>query len=192
MKIDQYDASQFAEANRLLLPPGEAWQWPLGGFGDEVLQAHNQEFARMHAQIQSVIDYASTIHQPAQASWHLDEYRRVAYEAVLAKIDNLPRRYAAIGSHIGDRLWSSAGVDGDFNIPLIEVDHLIGPARVGSRIGDALWGTRSRYILRVRYFRSVANPKAIWDALLAFKQAHVFLWFEDITGVGGNVNYAQD
>jgi hypothetical protein len=28
--------------------------------------------------------------------------------------------------------------------------------------------------------------------LMAFKQAHVFLWFEDISGVGGEVNYGQN
>jgi len=36
------------------------------------------------------------------------------------------------------------------------------------------------------------NPQLVWNALNAFKQAHVFLWFEDITGVGGQVNYAQN
>jgi hypothetical protein len=44
----------------------------------------------------------------------------------------------------------------------------------------------------VRYYRSVVDPKVLWDALVAFRQAHVFLWFEDITGDGGEVGYAQD
>jgi hypothetical protein len=74
----------------------------------------------------------------------------------------------------------------------VQVDHLVGPFRVGSHAGERLWGHRSRYVLRVRYYRSVVDPKVLWDALMAFKQAHVFLWFEDITGVGGEVNYAQD
>jgi hypothetical protein len=36
----------------------------------------------------------------------------------------------------------------------------------------------------------VVDPKVLWDALAEFKQAHVFLWFEDITGSGGEVSYA--
>jgi len=69
---------------------------------------------------------------------------------------------------------------------LVQVDHLVGPFRVGSHVGDRLWGSRGRYVMQVRYYRSVVNPKVIWDALMEFKQAHVYLWFEDITGVGGN------
>ena len=56
----------------------------------------------------------------------------------------------------------------------------------GSRIGDRLWGSRGRYVLRVRYYRSVVNPAVLWEALSAFQQSHVFLWFEDISGVGGS------
>ncbi|WP_435626992.1 hypothetical protein [Candidatus Ferrigenium straubiae] len=68
----------------------------------------------------------------------------------------------------------------------MQVDHLLGPFRAGSKAGQQLWGTRSRYVLRVRYYRSVVNPRPLWDALNAFKQAHVRLWFEDITGTGGS------
>ena len=66
----------------------------------------------------------------------------------------------------------------------------LGPFRVGSHAGDRLWSTRGRYVLRVRYYRSVVDPEVLWEALSAFKQAHVFLWFEDISGVGGS--YAQN
>lgn len=190
MKLKQYTASHFTEANKALLPPGAAWQWPEGGFGDALIQGQSQEFARLDAAIQDVIDYATAIHLPAQDNWHINEYRRVANEALNGLAEVMPRKAAAIGGHIGDRLWGHDAPTENFAIPLLKVDHLVGPARIGSKIGDSLWGQRTRYILRVRYYRSVVNPQLIWNALNAFKQAHVYLWFEDITGVGGNVNYA--
>ena len=189
MKLKPYTASQFTEANKALLPPGAAWQWPAGGFGDALIQAQSQEFARLNAEIQGVIDYATVTHQPAQANWHIDEYRRVANAALNGLTETMPRKAAIIGSKIGNRLWSINAPTINFAVALLKIDHLVGPARIGSKIGAALWATRSRHILRVRYYRSVVNPQLIFNALDAFKQAHVFLWFEDITGVGGQ-NYA--
>ena len=192
MQLKPYIASQFTEANKALLPPGAAWQWPAGGFGDALIQAQSQEFARLNAEIQGVIDYATVTHQPAQANWHIDEYRRVANAALNGLTETMPRKVFAAGSKAGNRLWSKNGPATIFPVALLQVDHLVGPFRAGSHAGERLWGTRSRYILRVRYYRSVVNPKAVWDALLAFKQAHVFMWFEDITASGGEVNYAQN
>jgi len=192
MKLIKYTARHFANAHEALRPPGAAWRWPAGGFGDSLILAKSQEFSRLDDAIQELISYAATVHKPAQANWHISEYRRVANEALNGLTETMPRKAAAIGGHIGDRLWSHNAPNEDFAIPLLKVDHLLGPARIGSKIGDALWGQRARYILRVRYYRSVVNPQVVWDALNAFKQAHVFLWFEDITGVGGQVNYAQD
>ena len=136
-----------------------------------------------------MIDFATVAHQPAQANWHIDEYRRVANAALNGLTETMPRKAAIIGSKIGNRLWSINAPTINFAVALLKIDHLVGPARIGSKIGAALWATRSRHILRVRYYRSVVNPQLIFNALDAFKQAHVFLWFEDITGVGGQ-NYA--
>lgn len=192
MKLIKYTARHFANAHESLRPPGAAWQWHEGGFGDSLILAQSQEFARLDAEIQAVIDYAPMTHQPAEANWHINEYRRVANAALNGLTETMPRKAAAIGGHISQRLWGHNAPAENFAIPLLKVDHLVGPARIGSKIGNALWGNRSRYILRVRYYRSVVNPETIWNVLNAFKQAHVFLWFEDITGVGGQVNYAQN
>lgn len=190
MQLTHYSARQFADSLKNLLPPGAAWQWPAGGFGDAFLLAQAQEFARIDASIQLVINYAISIHYPAKSSWTLADYRQVANNALAGVIETLPRKMFAIGSRIGQRLWSVNAPATTFTVPLVQVDHLVGPLRIGSRVGNRLWGHRSRYILRVRYYRSVVNPKILFDALNAFKQAHVYLWLEDITGNGGYVNYA--
>lgn len=192
MRLNQYSARHFADAHESLRPPGAAWKWPEGGFGDSLILARSQEFARLDSAIQDVIDSAAPMHQPAQMNWHIDEYRRVANEALNGLAETMPRKAAAIGSHIGDRLWSHNAPAENFTVPLLKIDHLLGPARIGSKIGDGLWGHRARYILRVRYYRSVVDPLPIFNALNAFKQAHVYLWFEDITGAGGQINYAQN
>ena len=192
MKLTGHSARQFAEAFRALLPPGAAWEWPEGGLGDALLLGTGQELARLEADVQLVVDAAVDLHKPAVSNWHISEYRRVANQALAGVVESMPRRAFVAGSHAGDRLWSRAAPSLTFPVPLVQVDHLVGPFRVGRHAGDRLWGHRSRYVLRVRYYRSVVDPKVLWDALMAFKQAHVFLWFEDITGVGGEVNYAQD
>jgi len=187
MKITAHTPREFADAIRALLPPGAAWEWPEGGLGDGMLRGTAEELARVEASAQQVLDNAIDTHRPKSSSWHISEYRRIAQEALAANGigETLPRRPAAIGSRIGDRLWSHAAPDLTFPVDLVRVDHLLGPARIGSRIGDQLWGSRSRYILRVRYYRSVVDPAVLWAALAEFQQSHVFLWFEDITGAGG-------
>lgn len=192
MILPTHTLRQFAEAIKSMLPPGAAWRWNIGGLGDKIMLAAAAELVRVEQALQPVLDNAIETHRPAQASWHIDEYRRVANEALNGLTETMPRRPAGIGSHIGNRLWSASAPSETFPVALLQVDHLVGPAKIGSHIGDQLWGERSRYILRVRYYKSVVDPKPIWDVLKAFKQAHVFLWFEDITGVAGEVSYAQD
>jgi len=192
MKVPAHTPRQFADALKALLPPGAAWEWPEGGVGDALLLATAQELARVDSAAQEVLDRAIDAHRPKYGNWHISEYRRIANEAIASVAEPLPRKPAAIGAHIGVRLWSHASPQQTFPIALCRIDQLFGPARIGSHVGDGLWGNRSRYILRVRYYRSVVNPKALWDVLMAFKQAHVFLWFEDISGAGGEVNYGQN
>ncbi len=194
MKVTAHSPREFADALKALLPPGAAWEWPEGGTGDALLLGTAEELARVEAAAQGVLDNAIETHRPKTSSWHISAYRRIAEEALGGLVETMPRRPFAIGSKVGQRLWSQAAPGLNFPIALVKVEHLLGPAHVGnghgSRIGDRLWGTRGRYVLRVRYYRSVVNPTALWEALAAFKQAHVFLWFEDISGVGGS--YGQN
>lgn len=194
MKITAHIPREFADAIKALLPPGAAWEWPEGGLGDGMLLGTAEELARIEAAAQQVLDNAIETHRPKSSSWHISEYQRVAEESLGGLVETMPRRPCAIGSKVGARLWSHAAPGLTFPIDLVRVEHLLGPARVGnghgSRIGDRLWGSRGRYVLRVRYYRSVVNPAVLWEALSAFQQAHVFLWFEDISGVGGS--YAPD
>lgn len=185
MKLPQYDAGQYAAALQALLPPGQAWQWPAGGLGDAMLQGTAQELARVGAHGQQVLDAAIEAHRPKASSWHIDEYRRVATEA-LGDLQEPARRAFTVGSKAGQRLWSQAGAALTFPIDLVQVSHLVGPMRVGSQVGKRLWGPRGRYVLLVRYYRTVVDPQVLWEALDAFRQAHVYLWFEDISGVGGS------
>lgn len=191
MQITQHTVAEFAEAQRSLLAPGAAWKWPIGGLGHDLLTGMAAELARVEAATQLVLDKAIETHRPRISSWHIDEYRRVANEAIAGVAETMPRKMLAVGSHVGDRCWSAAGPATTFPVELVQVDHLVTqPLRVGSHVGDRCWSHRGRYILRVRYYRSVVDPKVLWDALAEFKQAHVFLWFEDITGSGGEVSYA--
>lgn len=192
MKIFAHDAGEYAASLKALLPPGSAWDWPAGGLGHAMLHGTGEELARVEAETQKVLDNAIETHRPGAANWHLNTYRAVANQAVANVVEVMPRKMCAVGSHVGDRLWSAAGPATTFPVQLVQVDHLVGPFRVGSHVGDRLWGHRSRYVLRVRYYRSVVDPRLLWEALKAFKQSHVFLWFEDITGFGGEVSYAQD
>lgn len=190
MQIPGHTPREFVDALKALLPPGAAWDWAEDTLGDDILLGSSEELARIDSAVQLVVDAAIEGHRPKFGNWHIDEYRRVAGQAIAGRVETFPRRAAAIGGHIGDRLWSHAAPQETFPIDLLRVEHLIGPARMGSHIGDGLWSHRSRYIIRVRYYRSIVDPKPLWDALTAFKQAHVFLWFEDISGVGGQ--YGQN
>ncbi|WP_209022517.1 hypothetical protein [Rhodocyclus gracilis] len=164
----------------------------MGGFGDTLLLACGKELARIDEACSSVLDLAIETHRPKAASWNITEYRRVAREAIEGVTEALPRKTFAVGARVGDRVWSSAAPETTFSVPLVRVYHLLQPLRVGSRVGDRLWGSYSRYSLRVEYYRSVVNPKLLWDALSEFKQAHVKLTFVDITGVAGGVSYEEN
>lgn len=192
MKIAQYSPREYADAIKALLPPGAAWDWPEGGVGDAMLLGTAEELARVDEATQDALDAAIEAHRPGKCNFHISEYRRVAGEALAGVAEAMPRKTAAIGCRIGTRLWSHAAPETTFPVDLYRIDHLLGPARIGSRVGCGLWGPLGRRILRVRYYRSVVDPKVLWDALVAFRQAHVFLLFGDITGDGGEVSYAQD
>lgn len=175
-----------ADAIRALLPPGAAWDWPVGGLGDAMLLATAQEPARVEAATPAVLDTAIDTHRPATMSWHINEYRRVAAEAIAGAVEVMPRQPFTVGCHVGQRLWSHAAPGTTFPVDLVRVDHMLRPFRVGSRVGEGLFASDKRYVLRVRYYRSVVDPAPLWAALDAFRQAHVYLSFEDITGVGGS------
>jgi hypothetical protein len=188
MKLTAHTRNDYAEAQRALLPPGAAFEWPQDGFGDSLLKGMADELVRVGEDAQKVLDNAIALHTPKYVNWHIDEYRRVALAAIAGVAETLPRKKARIGSKVGDRLWSAAVPA--FPVDLLRIDHLVGPLRVGSHVGDRAWTPNGRFVLRVRYYSSVVNPRPLWDALLAFKQAHVYLWFEDITGTGGS--YGQN
>jgi hypothetical protein len=190
MQLKSHLPNDYADAQRALLPPGAAFDWPQGGLGDALLQGMGQEPARVGDGAQQLLDAAIAQHTPKAVSWHIDAYRKVANDALIGVAEVMPRRTFAVGGHVGDRVWSAAAPATTFSMPLVKVDHLVGPLRVGSHVGDGCWTSVGRMVLRVRYYRSVVNPKLLWDALTAFKQAHVWLWFEDITGSGGA--YGQD
>lgn len=192
MIVEPHEARDYADALKALLPPGAAWEWPEDGAGDALLLATAQELARVDGACQGVLDNAIETHRTRAASWNIAEYRRVAREAVAGVAETLPRKTFAVGARVGDRAWSAAAPDTTFAVPLVRVYHLLQPLRVGSRVGDRLWNTYSRYALRVEYYRSVVDPQLLWDALAAFKQAHVQLNFVDITGVAGEVSYAEN
>ena len=188
MTIKKHTSDDFAEAALALLPPGAAWDWPKDGAGYALLKACGEEYARLEANIRIVLDWAVEQHRPTYLSWHSRDYRLEAEEALAGVAEIMPRKMTAVGSHVGDRLWSINAPNEKWPVPLIRLINLIGPARVGSHAGDRLWGQRSRYILVVQYYRSVVDPEILRKALNDFKQSHIFLWFEDITGVGGYID----
>ncbi|MDR2188959.1 MAG: hypothetical protein LBE62_13115 [Azonexus sp.] len=185
MRLTPHTAHDYAAALAALLPPGKAWEWPEGGLGDAMLFGTAEELARLDADGQAVLDRAIDTHRPKAASWHIDAYRRIAFEAVSIAPEILPRKPFTVGSKAGQRLWSHAAPGLDFPVPLVRVDHLVGPFRAGSKAGERLWGRESRAILYVRYYKTVVDPAKLAAALSEFQQSHVFLWFEDITGQGG-------
>ena len=186
MKIPLHTVREYADAIKALLPPGAVWEWPVGGFGDSMLLATGQELVRIEQAAQDVLDQAIVIHTPKATNWNIAAYRAVAKAAVAGVTEAMHRTPCSIGSRIGSRLWSITSPDHPFPIDLVRVDHLFGNPRIGSRMGVSLWKEIGWYVLRVRYYRSVVDPAILWAALSDFKQAHVFLWFEDITGAGGH------
>lgn len=187
MKLKAHTANDFADAALALLPPGAAWDWPKDGTGYALLKACGEEYARLEAAIRIVLNWTVERHRPTYLSWHISDYRRVADEALAGCVETMPRRMTAVGSHVGDRLWSANASNETWPVPLVRLRQA-SPARIGSHAGDQLWGHRSRYILIVQYYRSVVDPEILRKVLNAFKQSHIFLWFEDITGVGGYID----
>ena len=183
--MKSHAVTDYADAVMALLPPGAAWNWTKGGTGYALVSSSCAEFTRLEADIRAVLYSAIKTHAPKFQSWHISEYQRVAENAIAGVTELFPRHAATIGCHIGNRLWSGNAQNETFHVPLVTVNRLEGPAHIGRRIGDRLWGHYGRYVLVVRYYKSVVDPALLWDALMAFKQSHVFLWFEDITGVGG-------
>lgn len=184
--LKAYTAREFADAMQALLPPGAAWEWPVGGVGDSLMLALGQELARVASAPGGILADAVAAHHRGGGSFHISVYRTVAATAVAGTVEGV-RKPLRVGSRVGDRLWSH--VPAAFAVPLVQVDHLTyKPLRVGSHVGDRCWGRGARLALRVRYYRSVVDLAALAAALRAFKQAHVQLWFEDITGVGGEEN----
>ena len=188
MLLAAHSADDFAGALRALLPPGEAWDWPAGGLGATMLGATSIELARVDATVQEVLDLAIARHKVAGGSWRLVDYQRVADESQAGIVEALPRKVFGAGSFAGQRLWHSPAV---FAVPLTRLSQAR-PFCAGSCAGDRLWSQRARYVLVVRYYKTVVDVQALWDALMAFKQAHVYLWFMDITESGGGVNYVQN
>lgn len=188
MIILSYSARDFADAMRALLPPGAAWDWPADGVGDALMVAMGQELARISDGRAEVLIRAVDIHRPASCDFSLSQYRAVAVQAIAGVVE-APRKMFAVGGRVGDRVWSASGAGSTWPVALVSVDPIAGPPRVGSQVGCLCWSSRSRVMLRVRYYCSVVDPRVIWDALQAFKQAHVVLWFEDVTGSGGGAFY---
>ena len=119
MKVTAHSARDFTDAIKALLPPGAAWDWPVGGVGDALLLSTAEELARVDAATQAVLDRAIDVHRPKASSWNITEYRRVAREAVSTISETLPRRTFAVGSKVGDRIWSQAAPGLTFPIELV-------------------------------------------------------------------------
>lgn len=199
MHLTPHSAADYERALELLLPPGKAWEWPDGSLGHALLFSTAQELTRLEHAIPDVLEVSISRHRPKFSGWQLSEYQRVAEEALRAAgvEETLPRRMCAIGSAIGVRLWSAAVLDAasgaDFPVPLVQCLHLFAPMAIGRCVGDGTgrdpaarmwsWSGRTRYILIVRYYRSVTPPNILLAALTEFQQAHVAIWLEDITGV---------
>jgi len=191
MKLPLHTIRQFANAMLALLPPGAAWRWAVDGFGDRIFQAVAVEFTRIELIIQQVLDRSITLHTPSQSLYTLAEYQRVADEAAAQFVEPLPRQASRTGRmRTGQRLWSSSAEGSSWPIAKVKVAHLRGPFVTGrSKTGQRLMSARSRFVLHVFYYHGVVNPDVIAAALQEFKQAHVALFFEDITGIAGNKYY---
>ncbi|MGV3581917.1 MAG: hypothetical protein ACO1N8_06395 [Methylophilus sp.] len=194
MRIIAHTVRQFASSMLALMPPGSAWRWPLGGLGDRLFIGLSGELTRLELASQAVLDRAIITHQPQTMLFTIEDYRSVAAKALVVRMQ-APPRYFAAGSKVGDRLFSAAGVanpNASMTYPMLQVDHLVGTFGAGAKVGVRVWSERHRYILRVRYLKGFVLAESVFNALNDFKQAHVYLWFEDISGVGGELNYAQN
>jgi hypothetical protein len=178
MQLTGHDDRQYADGLKALLPTGAAWDWTVGGFGDGLILATAQELARVEVATQLVLDAATALHKPAKGVVTLADYQRVADAATVI----IPRKPAAIGHTIGYRLWSNnAPVSGSPDpSPKVICSHLLQPLAIGRSIGDVLWSGDSRYYLRVQFDHSVIDSAIVLSALMTFKQAHVYLYVEDV------------
>jgi hypothetical protein len=181
MNLLTHDVRQYTDSLKALLPPGQAWEWSEGGFGDELVLATAQELARVDVATQSVLDDAIELHRPAASGFTLADYQDVADAATQIT----PRKPCTIGSTVGYRLWSHnapISVTPDSSVTL---SHLMQPCAIGSYIGKELWSKYCRYYLQVRFDKSIINKADLYDALMSFKQAHVYLYVVDVADMGG-------
>ena len=147
MQLDQYTANDYLEALRALLPPGEAWQWPSGGMGASMLLATAQELERVGAQVHGVFDLSIERHKILATRYADSDYLRVAQ-------------------------GSQVMAQGKESISLSRVS----PLTTGFKSGSKCWSGRAKFIMVVSYDAAVVNADALWNALLSFKQAHIFIW----------------
>lgn len=191
MKLIINTARHYADAMLRLLPPGDVWQWPLDGLGDQLFLALSQALVRIELALQLILDDAIEQHRPGESNYHITAYRQLIQDTLTNAgiAETMPRKTFAAGSKAGERLWSSNGPNTTFPVALFTVDDDVKPLTAGFKVGERTWSSRSRFYLRVRYYQSVVDPKMLFTALNAFRQAHVYIWFEDITGRGGLINY---
>lgn len=185
MQLEQHSATDFAEAIRALMPPGVVWEWGQGaasGLGEALMAGPAQELARVDAEVNPMLDTAVQLHKPKALSWRLVDYRAVADASQAGVTEQVPRAAFVAGSSAGARLWTGAGAA--FAVPTHAVD-VCRPFVAGSPTGARMWGARARYALLVSYYATVADLAALREALSAFKQAHMVLFYIDITQSGG-------
>jgi len=175
MKLITHDARQYADSLQALLPLGKAWEWEQGSFGDNLILSTAQELARVDNATQDVLDAAIELHRPKNTTYTLADYQAVADSATQV----IPRKPCTIGSDVGYRLWSHNAPVSVSPAPKVTLSHLIQPAAIGQTVGYPLWSKYSRYYLRVSFDISIINKEALYAALRAFKQAHVFLYIDD-------------
>jgi hypothetical protein len=158
MQIVQHSLVEFASSVMDLLPPGSAWRWPAGGFGESLLLALSSELKRVEQAVQGVLDRAINLHKRTVYSWNLCGYRFIVAEAIAEAMPGVTFPHAPVC-----------------------LDHLLyTPLQVGSVVGDGVWSAQCRYILRVRYYSSLVDLSVFYDALSNYRQAHVNLWLEDM------------
>lgn len=191
MKLRLHTVREYANAMLALLPPGAAWRWPVDGLGDKIFQAMALELLRIELICQQLLDRAITLHTPGTNSYTLADYQAVANSALIGT-EPLPRKASRAGrACAGQRLWSPAAEGSSWPIQRLRIDHLTQPSLASSaRAGQPLYGERARVALRVWCYMGVVDHEAIAAALQAFKQAHVVLFFEDISLRAGDYYYA--
>ena len=170
-----HSARQYADALKALLPPGAAWNWPVGGAGDALVLATAQELARVDVGAQAVMDQAILLHVPGRQDYTLSGYQAVADAATHI----IPRKPAAVGCTVGYRCWSNAAPVSVSPAPVVSLSDQVKPLAIGGAVGDLAWSSVSPYYLIVSFDYSVINEATVVTALLAFKQAHVFLYVVD-------------